>query len=101
MQEPSRTSSTSPPVTDKAGHVPLLSGNYHAIAPDYPGFGHSDAPFPESFSYAFAHLADCLDKFTEHLGLARYLLYLQDYGAPVGFRLAIKARLRAPLPWVS
>ncbi len=69
--------------------IPLLADEYHLIAPDYPGFGHSDAPPPESFAYTFDHLADCMNKFTEQLGLSRYALYLQDYGGPVGFRLAI------------
>jgi pimeloyl-ACP methyl ester carboxylesterase len=68
--------------------IPLLADTYHVIAPDYPGFGHSDAPTPERFSYTFDRLAGCVDKFAEQLGLTRYALYLQDYGGPVGFRLA-------------
>jgi pimeloyl-ACP methyl ester carboxylesterase len=68
--------------------IPLLADKYHLVAPDYPGFGHSDAPPPEQFAYTFDHLADCVDKFAEQLGLSRYALYLQDYGGPVGFRLA-------------
>ncbi len=68
--------------------IPLLADKYHLIAPDHPGFGHSDAPPPERFSYTFDHLAGCVDKLTEQLGISRYALYLQDYGGPIGFRLA-------------
>jgi pimeloyl-ACP methyl ester carboxylesterase len=67
---------------------PLLSSEYHLIAPDYPGFGHSDALSPKEFSYSFDHLADCVRKLLGHLGISRYTLYVQDYGGPVGFRLA-------------
>jgi pimeloyl-ACP methyl ester carboxylesterase len=66
-----------------------LADRYHLIAPDYPGFGHSDAPDPTAFSYTFDHLADVMVEFTEALGLGRYSLFLQDYGGPVGFRLAL------------
>lgn len=69
--------------------IPLLADSYRVIAPDYPGFGHSDAPPPERFSYTFDRLADYVNKFTEQLGLTRYALYLQDYGGPIGFRLAL------------
>ncbi len=72
-----------------AALIPLLADSYHVIAPDYPGFGHSDAPPPEKFSYTFDRLAECVEKFTEHLGLTRYALYLQDYGGPIGLRLAL------------
>src|SRR5450432_130587 len=65
-----------------------LSDHYHLIAPDYPGFGHSDAPDPASFSYTFDHLAAIVDRFTQAVGLTKYTLYLQDYGGPIGFRLA-------------
>jgi pimeloyl-ACP methyl ester carboxylesterase len=68
---------------------PLLNGSYHLVAPDFPGFGHSDAPPPEHFSYTFDHLAQVTDHFTEALGLKQYVLYVQDYGGPVGFRLAL------------
>ena len=67
---------------------PLLSAGYHLIAPDYPGFGHSDAPSPKMFLYTFDHLAHCVGKFLAQLNISRYALYLQDYGGPVGFRLA-------------
>lgn len=65
-----------------------LSAQYHLVAPDYPGFGHSDAPPPQDFAYTFDHLAGVIDGFTQALGLTRYALYVQDYGGPVGFRLA-------------
>ncbi|MGO4123070.1 alpha/beta fold hydrolase [Inquilinus sp. YAF38] len=66
-----------------------LSDRFHLVAPDYPGFGHSDAPKPNDFSYTFDHLADVIGRFTEKIGLSRYHLYMQDYGGPVGFRLAL------------
>ena len=59
------------------------------VAPDYPGFGHSDAPSQTEFAYTFDHLAAVIGRFTEVLGLRRYTLVVQDYGGPVGFRLAI------------
>ncbi len=65
-----------------------LSTSYHLIAPDYPGFGHSDAPSVTAFSYTFDHIAEITQHFTEALHLDRYVLYMQDYGGPVGFRLA-------------
>jgi pimeloyl-ACP methyl ester carboxylesterase len=65
-----------------------LSDSFHLIAPDYPGFGYSDVPPREAFSYTFDHLADVIEKFTERCGLTRYALYMQDFGGPVGFRLA-------------
>ena len=69
--------------------IPLLAGQYHLIAPDYPGFGHSDAPSPDTFAYTFDHLAVCVAQLLDQLGVTRYALYLQDYGGPVGFRLAV------------
>jgi pimeloyl-ACP methyl ester carboxylesterase len=66
-----------------------LSGQFHLVAPDYPGFGHSDTPGAKDFSYTFDHLAEVMEHFTESLGLKRYALYLQDYGGPIGFRLAL------------
>src|SRR5215467_10368486 len=66
-----------------------LSDRYHLVAPDYPGFGHSDCPDPKSFAYTFDHIAEIMNHFTEALGLSRYTLYMQDYGAPVGFRMAL------------
>jgi pimeloyl-ACP methyl ester carboxylesterase len=70
--------------------IPLLAGDFHLIAPDYPGFGHSDAPAPADFTYTFDHLADVMERFVDAIGLERFALYVQDYGAPVGFRLATR-----------
>lgn len=70
--------------------LPELEDKYHLIAPDYPGFGQSSMPAVTEFSYTFDHLADIMEKFTEKLGLDKYALYLMDYGAPVGFRLATR-----------
>ena len=66
-----------------------LSDRYHLIAPDYPGFGHSDWPDPKKFTYTFDHIAEIMSHFTESLGLSRYTLYMQDYGGPVGFRMIL------------
>jgi pimeloyl-ACP methyl ester carboxylesterase len=66
-----------------------LSAHYHLVAPDYPGFGHSDAPGSKEFSYTFDHISQVIQRFTEALGLRHYVLYMQDYGGPVGFRLAV------------
>ena len=70
--------------------LPVLGRRYHLIAPDYPGFGHSDAPDPKTFAYTFDHLTTVTDDFASQLGLSRYTLYLQDYGGPIGFRMAMK-----------
>jgi pimeloyl-ACP methyl ester carboxylesterase len=66
-----------------------LADYYHLVAPDYPGFGHSDWPDPKKFAYTFDHYAEIMNHFTEVLGLSRYTLYMQDYGGPVGFRMAL------------
>jgi pimeloyl-ACP methyl ester carboxylesterase len=66
-----------------------IATHYHLIAPDYPGFGHSDWPKPTEFAYTFDHIATVIGQFTEAVGLTRYTLYMQDYGGPVGFRLAL------------
>jgi pimeloyl-ACP methyl ester carboxylesterase len=66
-----------------------LADRYHLVAPDYPGFGHSDWPDTKHFAYTFDHLAEIMNHFTEALGLTRYTLYMQDYGGPVGFRMAL------------
>jgi pimeloyl-ACP methyl ester carboxylesterase len=70
--------------------IPQLADRYHVVAPDFPGFGHSDAPPPERFDYTFDHLAEVIDDFTVKLDLRRYTLFMQDYGGPVGFRLALR-----------
>jgi pimeloyl-ACP methyl ester carboxylesterase len=66
-----------------------LSDRYHLIAPDYPGFGHSDWPDPKKFAYTFDHIAEVMNHFVEAVGLTKYNLYMQDYGAPVGFRMIL------------
>jgi pimeloyl-ACP methyl ester carboxylesterase len=66
-----------------------LADNYHLVAPDYPGFGHSDWPDPKQFDYTFDHIASVMDAFTQALDLSHYTLYMQDYGGPVGFRMAL------------
>jgi pimeloyl-ACP methyl ester carboxylesterase len=64
-----------------------LSDRYHLVAPDYPGFGHSDWPDPKKFAYTFDHYAEIMQQFTEAVGIRHYTLYMQDYGGPVGFRM--------------
>ena len=68
--------------------LPALADRYRLLAPDYPGFGHSSMPARGEFAYTFDNLAGVVDEFTEMLGLSKYTLYVQDYGAPVGYRLA-------------
>lgn len=77
--------------------MPELSSDYRVIAPDLPGFGQSAQPSREAFAYTFGHLADVIDRFTEVIGLTRFAMYVFDYGAPVGFRIAVKhpERIRA------
>jgi pimeloyl-ACP methyl ester carboxylesterase len=67
-----------------------LADKYHLVAPDYPGYGHSDWPDPKQFDYTFDNIAGIIDDFTEALGLTSYTLYMQDYGGPVGFRMILK-----------
>src|SRR6266853_464697 len=66
-----------------------LSDRFHLVAPDYPGFGHSDCPDPKRFDYTFDHIASVIDFFTQAMGLSHYTLYMQDYGGPVGFRVVL------------
>jgi pimeloyl-ACP methyl ester carboxylesterase len=66
-----------------------LSDQYHLVAPDYAGFGHSDWPDPKKNAYTFDRIAETMNHFTEALGLSRYTLYMQDYGGPLGFRIAL------------
>jgi pimeloyl-ACP methyl ester carboxylesterase len=70
--------------------IPLLATRYHVVAPDYPGFGYSSAPNVGAFEYTFANLADVVDDFVARLGLTSYVIYMQDYGGPIGLRLALK-----------
>jgi pimeloyl-ACP methyl ester carboxylesterase len=69
--------------------LPLLSDQYHLVAPDYPGFGHSSAPSTSDFDYTFDNLARVMNELTTKLGITNYVLFMQDYGGPVGFRLAL------------
>ena len=70
--------------------IPALSDRYHVIAPDYPAFGQSAVPDRKTFKYTFAHFAELIDGLMSKLGVTRYALYVQDYGAPVGYRLALR-----------
>jgi pimeloyl-ACP methyl ester carboxylesterase len=70
--------------------IPALADKFHLVAPDYPGFGYSSMPPVDKFEYTFDHLAEIVDKFITQIGLERYSLYVMDYGAPVGYRLAVK-----------
>jgi pimeloyl-ACP methyl ester carboxylesterase len=67
-----------------------LSDEFHLVAPDYPGFGNSSAPPVDAFDYSFDHIAEMIEKFIQGLQLKRFSMYLQDYGAPIGFRIATK-----------
>ena len=78
-----------------AGHmfrdlIPLLADRSRIVAPDLPGFGQSDMPPRGTFAYTFDHIADVTDRFTEVIGLDRFAIYVFDYGAPTGFRIALK-----------
>jgi len=78
-----------------AGHmfrdlIPLLADSFHLIAPDLPGFGQSDLRPRDAFNYTFENLAQVIDRFTERIGLKRFAIYIFDYGAPVGLRIALK-----------
>src|SRR3954468_4114679 len=68
--------------------IPQLATRYHVIAPDYPGYGQSASPAHDQFAYTFDHLASVVDQLTQNLKLNKYTMYVQDYGAPVGYRLA-------------
>jgi pimeloyl-ACP methyl ester carboxylesterase len=66
-----------------------LADRYHLVAPDYPGFGHSDWPSPKEFTYTFDRYAEIMTRFTEALAIPHYTVYMQDYGGPVGFRMVL------------
>lgn len=70
--------------------IPLLADRFHIIAPDLPGFGQSDMPARGEFAYTFDNIADVIDRFTDKVGFDRYAVYVFDYGAPTGFRLAVR-----------
>jgi len=78
-----------------AGHmfrdlIPQLADRFHIVAPDLPGFGQSEMPARDKFAYTFGHMAGVIDRFTEVIGLKRFTIYVFDYGAPTGFRIAAK-----------
>ena len=69
--------------------MPELADEYYLVAPDFPSFGQTESPSREEFEYSFDHLAKIVDKFTEQIGLAKFAMYVFDYGAPIGYRLAM------------
>lgn len=70
--------------------ITALSGDYHLVAPDYPGFGNSDSPALDKFEYSFDNLSKVMEKFIRKIGLNKFSLFVQDYGGPVGFRIAAR-----------
>jgi len=70
--------------------IPQLAKKYHLVAPDYPGFGQSSMPSRDTFNYTFENITNIIDDFTQILGLSKYVLYVMDYGGPIGYRLAVK-----------
>ena len=70
--------------------MPMLEDDFYMIAPDYPGFGQSDAPDRAAFSYTFDHIADIMEAFLNQIGAERFYMYVFDYGAPIGFRIAAR-----------
>jgi len=71
------------------GLIPALADEYHLVAPDYPGYGFSAMPAVDEFEYSFDNIAQLMEKFVDEIGLESYSLYLMDYGAPIGFRMAV------------
>ena len=69
--------------------MPELADDYYLVAPDFPSFGQTESPSREEFEYSFDHLAKIVDKFTEQIGLTKFAMYVFDYGAPIGYRLAM------------
>lgn len=72
--------------------MPKLEDKFHLIAPDYPGFGQSENPSREKFAYTFEHLAEVMDAFLDAIKIEKFYMYVFDYGAPIGFRIALKIR---------
>ena len=70
--------------------IPLLAEHFHIVAPDLPGFGQSDMPSRDAFAYTFDNIAAVIERFTEQIGFDRFAMYVFDYGAPTGFRLALR-----------
>src|SRR4029434_11070360 len=81
--------------------MPRLAERFHLLAPGYVGFGRSEAPSPDTFRYTFDRLAEVVDRFLAQQEVDRYALYLQDYGGPIGFRLALAhpEQVRARAAW--
>jgi pimeloyl-ACP methyl ester carboxylesterase len=71
--------------------IPILARDFHVVAPDYPGFGQSDNLTREKFAYTFDNLSRVMEAFTEEIGLERFAIYIQDYGAPIGLRIAVRS----------
>lgn len=71
--------------------IPKLAKDYYVVAPDYPGYGYSSAPKISEFNYTFENLTDVIEKFVSSVGIKKYSLYVQDYGAPIGYRLAVRS----------
>ena len=74
--------------------LPMLAGNFHLVAPDFPGFGQSAMPSRSEYRYSFANIADSIGAFTEAIGLKKFAIYIFDYGSPVGLRIALKSPAR-------
>jgi pimeloyl-ACP methyl ester carboxylesterase len=70
--------------------IPMLAGHFHLIAPDFPGFGQSEMPERSEYDYTFSNIANTIAEFTDQLGLKKFAIYIFDYGAPVGLRVALK-----------
>ena len=70
--------------------IPRLVGSFRIIAPDYPGYGFSSMPDRKSFAYTFENMTNLVEELTKKLGLEKYAMYVMDYGAPIGYRLAIR-----------
>ncbi|MBD2059698.1 alpha/beta hydrolase [Oculatella sp. FACHB-28] len=70
--------------------IPTLADQFHLVAPDYPGFGNSSMPTVDEFDYTFDHLAEIIEKFIDAIAVQKYSLYVMDYGAPVGYRIAVR-----------
>ncbi|HXT84303.1 MAG TPA: alpha/beta hydrolase [Verrucomicrobiae bacterium] len=70
--------------------IPALADKFHLVAPDYPGFGNSSMPTIDKFQYTFDHISDIISKFITQIGLEKYSMYVMDYGAPIGYRIAVK-----------
>ena len=70
--------------------IPMIADKFHVIAPDFPGFGQSDMPSRDEFTYSFDNIAEVIDRFISQMGIGKFYMYVFDYGAPIGFRIALK-----------